>query len=93
MSYLPSSPIFLRPHIGRTNRTQDLHVELNRMRLVAPAQLFADFGIGYSAYFPGAIEMFKPRTRETLFGEIAKDQVSFGQRRILAKSHAFRIAK
>src|SRR5262249_20024175 len=58
---------------------------MNKVGLIAAAQLFANLGVGNLANFPSAIEVFISHAAETFLREIAKDQITFGNRPVLSQ--------
>ena len=52
---------------------------------LATAKVQADIGLGHSADFPSAIEMFEALPGESGLGLITENQVGLGQRRVPAE--------
>ena len=45
------------------------------------AKVFADLGIRHTSHFPGTVEVLEASSLETIFREIPKHEVAFGDRR------------
>src|SRR5207249_10526685 len=52
---------------------------------LATAKVQADIGLGHSADFPSAIEMFEALPSESGFSLIAENQISLGERGVSAE--------
>ena len=72
--------LFLSLSFMSTNSTEQFRPEMHGDGMVGPAKLPANVGLGHSARFPSAIQMFEPFPDESGFCLIAEDQLTFGHR-------------
>jgi len=63
-----------------TNSTEQFRPEMHGDSVVGPAELLAYVGLGHSACFPSAIEMFEPFPDKSGLGLITEDKVAIGHR-------------
>ena len=82
--FLRSSPFFLSFTASQADALQKLWLEPNSVIRAVALELLADLGLGNSGCFPPAIQVFEARRTKSLFGQVAKDEIAFAKRAVLA---------